>query len=367
MTRELRIVSQGNRTLGKEQQAFNGLLSQLQGLRDELAQWRALEERHHQQVMSRLAPLQAEIQAARCNLILLCDDILGGRRGGGVSGKAERRQLVAFVLDLCMAHLETRHDDAIVAVHDRYASIRFADIQPAERAKARGFTQDPSGAASPEAPPTASSVETLEAAALEAEAAARAAWEEREAGRRSRRADRAGRRKAEAAVAAELAEKAASQSVREVYRKLAGALHPDRAADEADRARRHALMLRVNQGYEDADLLGLLNLQLEIEQIDAEHLASVSQARLRHYNRILQEQVAELEQELIGITARFRMTMAGMPPVVTQQSVERDLKRHIADVRRELEALQAHARAMLDPGFRRTWLRVEARQGRRDS
>ncbi len=39
----------------------------------------------------------------------------------------------------------------------------------------------------------------------------------------------------------------ATQSVREVYRKLASALHPDRETDERQREAKTALMQRVNQ------------------------------------------------------------------------------------------------------------------------
>src|SRR6185436_12237903 len=59
----------------------------------------------------------------------------------------------------------------------------------------------------------------------------------------------------------------ASQSVREVYRKLASELHPDRETDAAERERKTVLMQKVNQAYAAQDLLTLLQLQLDIEQI----------------------------------------------------------------------------------------------------
>ena len=40
-----------------------------------------------------------------------------------------------------------------------------------------------------------------------------------------------------------------SLSIREVYRKLVSALHPDREPDPQERARKTALMQRVNQAY----------------------------------------------------------------------------------------------------------------------
>ncbi|WP_374662858.1 hypothetical protein [Inhella sp.] len=96
-----------------------------------------------------------------------------------------------------------------------------------------------------------------------------------------------------AAVAAQ-----AKQSLREVFRKLASSLHPDRATDAADAARRTALMQRANAAYAKEDLLALLNLQLEIEQIDAAHLRQASDAQLQHFNAVLQEQLEELQAEI---------------------------------------------------------------------
>jgi curved DNA-binding protein CbpA len=70
--------------------------------------------------------------------------------------------------------------------------------------------------------------------------------------------------------------------VREIYRKLASALHPDRETDEREREAKTALMQRVNQACEAQDLLALLQLQLQIEQIDERHIANAGEQRLKH-------------------------------------------------------------------------------------
>lgn len=86
--------------------------------------------------------------------------------------------------------------------------------------------------------------------------------------------------------------------MREVYRKLASALHPGREPDERQREAKTALMQRVNQAYEANDLLVLLELQLQIEQIDASQIANASEQRLKHYNKVLSDQLTELKLEL---------------------------------------------------------------------
>jgi len=95
------------------------------------------------------------------------------------------------------------------------------------------------------------------------------------------------------------------QSVRDIYRKLASALHPDRETDPAERARKTELMQRVNVAYQKEDLLALLELQLEIEQIDQAALDNLTDERIAQYNAMLQGQLKELELD------NFRIEHAG--------------------------------------------------------
>jgi hypothetical protein len=99
----------------------------------------------------------------------------------------------------------------------------------------------------------------------------------------------------------------ASKSVQEVYRKLVAVLHPDREPDEAERERKTELMQRVNTAYGKKDLLQLLELQLEIEQIDLAHLSQMADSRLKYFNKILKDQLMELDQELFQIEETFKL------------------------------------------------------------
>ena len=140
--------------------------------------------------------------------------------------------------------------------------------------------------------------EDMEAVAqfLEAQAQAAAAQAERARGqhqakRQQRKAQQA--QKAKGPTAAELA----TQSLREVYRRLASRLHPDREQDPQERERKTALMQRVNIAYEAGRLMELLELQWEAEQMDPARLAQFSDARLAPYNRMLQEQWSDLQRD----------------------------------------------------------------------
>ncbi len=140
----------------------------------------------------------------------------------------------------------------------------------------------------------------------------------------------------------------ASKSIQEVFRKLVAVLHPDREPDETERERKTKLMQRVNEAYKKKDLLQLLALQLELEQIDQLNLNTIAEDKLKHFNKVLQEQLDELEQEINEIVLPFRM-MLNAPPYIkftpddVLKALSRDirkLKKSLKDIEREIQELQ---------------------------
>ena len=86
-------------------------------------------------------------------------------------------------------------------------------------------------------------------------------------------------------------------SVRDVFRKLASSLHPDRETDPAERERKNVLMQRANVAYAANDLLSLLELQFEIAQIDAEGMETLGEDRIKQYIKTLKRQLEEAQVE----------------------------------------------------------------------
>lgn len=191
--------------------------------------------------------------------------------------------------------------------------------------------------------------EGLDAEQLRAESSERARASKRTGGSATQSAAEAKR---------EQAAKEVSQSLRDVYRKLASALHPDREPDADARQRKTLLMQRVNRAYDTGDLLTLLGLQLEIEQIDAAHLASVTPQRLAHYNKILREQLAELESEVMRHAVPFRQR-TGTPynATLTPATVDQDLSASVAQLQIILRELREDLVAFRDPALLRDKLR----------
>lgn len=190
-----------------------------------------------------------------------------------------------------------------------------------------------------------------QAAAVQAERA-RA---QHQAQRQQRKAQQA--QKAKGPTAAELA----TQSLREVYRRLASRLHPDREQDPAERARKTALMQRVNIAYEAGRLMELLELQWEAEQMDPAKLAQLSDARLAPYNRMLQAQWNDLQRDAQARTQSFAHEF-GLDAATRLQPAKL-----MAQVRERLQQLQGgidYLQQLLqaldhDPHALKQWLKHE--------
>src|SRR5205085_11816006 len=95
----------------------------------------------------------------------------------------------------------------------------------------------------------------------------------------------------------------ARQALRDLYRKLASAVHPDRESDAARREEKNELMQRINQAYAANDLLSLFEIQIEIDQLDPEQIGNLGTQRLRQYNRLLSEQLEQLRSKLSALEA----------------------------------------------------------------
>lgn len=136
------------------------------------------------------------------------------------------------------------------------------------------------------------------------------------------------------------------QSVRDIFRKLTSALHPDRERDPDERARKTALMQRVNVAYGANDLLALLELQLEVDQIDAASLDRLDDTRIKQYNKVLQAQLNELKAEVAMFEASLVRDLD--LPIWTRPtpaSIEKLLRQDIAQLKAALETI---ARDMID-------------------
>jgi hypothetical protein len=235
-------------------------------------------------------------------------------------------------------------------LHDKYSEVSLEDIRQSQLAMTQDMLQEVFGLDVGNDHDAASAEELLQHAQRKLQERAAAQLQEGQPVHHASKRSTAGIKKAEAAQAKrEQAAREVSQSLREVYRKLVSALHPDREPDSEARQRKTLMMQRVNQAYDANDLLTLLGLQLEIEQIDAAHLANVSPERLTHYNQILREQLADLESELEHCMHPFRCNTNQWGSSLTPEFVDHCLNADIAELKSAQRRLQHDLVAFRDP------------------
>ena len=332
----------------KAQRAFNRLVGQIQLQRESLAQWQQYELRYHQRLATELQPAQARLREARRALVTVLDGLLGDSTAKPRLKKAERRKLVALIQQLADRVLEEGPDAEVEAIFNRHGDVTHADLRQAELAEAQAMFghlvgEDPTEGDGHQA----QSIDELMQQAAERLAAQAHAQQAAQAQQppRGRQAEAARQRQEDAA-------KQASQSVREVFRKLASLLHPDRETDAFERARKTDLMQQANQAYQADDLLTLLTLQLQTEQIDSLHLAGLPDARLNHYNQVLREQSAALQQKLGECTAHFRVGLGFNQRELTPAVVDNALARDIQELRHFTRLIELDIAQLRDPATR---------------
>ncbi len=333
----IRIASsQGTATLSKGQKTFNRLIKKIEDQRKLLQVWQDTLPRFQARRVAEYAPAVNAYNQLREDFVRMLDAAHGAT---GLT-KTERAKLSDIIASIVNELLDLGETPELIALYDTHNEVSFAEEEQMAAESDKALLQDMFGIEleddselnTPEEvaalvrkklfePQDAEPMEPPRPRKVSARTRAREAREKEEA-------------------------QGASQSIREVFRKLASGLHPDRETDPAERTRKTALMQRVNAAYEKNDLLALLQLQLEAEQIDHADIAALSESRLKHYNKVLTEQAMELDMELASIEASFNsgdpFSRRRVHPALVLQWLDQDIaqiKAATADIRHDLTAL----------------------------
>ncbi len=359
----------GPRTaLSKPQREFNRLSARIRRLRGQIAEWQAFLPRFAERIVVELEPKKAALRGREIELARAIDTLLSASPApGGKLTRAQRETLVGHLLTLLDGLLDVEPEEELEAMYDRYSEISRHEQRALNREFAETMLGEMFGAeslAGVEGEGVEDLLRNMQRKLVDEEEAARQARQRQRAeagtGKRGGSAsERAAERRAESAREAKL-------SMREIFRKLVSTLHPDRENDSAERERKTTLMQRVNQAYQRKDLLELLSLQIEIEQIDDQHLAGLPEQRLRHYNHVLEDQVRTLETELNALSSPLLLDFDLTPRPDNLPMLDRVLSQWLAEIRRRDRALREELAALADPKRRRTLLEQLRKQAREE-
>ena len=358
-TSSVRIAPQTDQpNLSKGQKAFNTLVKKIEASRKDLGLWQAASVAYQQKVASDCMPLLKTFSGLRIDLLHALDRALDRH----VLTKAERRVVQNHICEMADDLIGQTGDESLKALYNKHSDGDFDAEQVAAAQALKSNMADIFGLDLGDGKFDPTSPEDLiEKIQAEMEKAHLIGLEEED--RRSQR-KKTPRQQARAEKA-KLEADTTSLSIREVYRKLASALHPDREPDAAERARKTGLMQRVNQAYGKKDLLQLLELQLELEHIDAKAISGLSEDRLKHFNKILKEQLAELEQEILQFEMPLRAGF-NLPPYMAllPGNVLPYLLRDMADMRRDIKRVKIEMEVTQDLNAFKGWIKIRKQEAK---
>lgn len=355
---ELSTANPGGAPLSPEHKRFQTLRTKLDKARQRLQAWHTNLPLFAAAYKERVVPALDAFEAARREWVFELETVLGAQNWSKPDAACLRQMIVGMAGALLDGLEDGESDAELKALYNRHADLDY-DSEDLAQLQSMKATLESMGAVDLGDEPVQSAEELMRRAQAQMHERMRAQAQAEEAASDARRHQQPKKTKSAAQRRAEAEAERITQTVREVYRKLASALHPDRvAADapEAERAHRTALMQAANSAYEAGDLLKLLELQLQIEQVSMNQMASIDAAQVRHFNKLLAEQLRELEQEIDA----QQLTLCATYGLDVPQRL--DPTRLVELIRDELRELQfAQSRLQYD---RRT-LRGDPLQARR--
>ncbi|MGB4673153.1 MAG: molecular chaperone DnaJ [Azovibrio sp.] len=343
-----RIVPTDTAPLSKDQKAFNGLIKKIGARRARMGEWEDILPIFRQKYASDLLPLQEQCLDLQWQLARALDAAHGTK---GIT-KGEKRKLAELIVELSEAVLAHKDHGELKELFNKHSPSDYDEDEAARLEGMKAMLELTLGMDLGDDVDMNSPEEVLKRVESQFRAQQEAHAEAESSRKRSRQEEaRAARQEAE--------EKQQSQSIREVFRKLASALHPDREPDPAEQARKTVLMQRANEAYEKGNLLQLLELQLELEHIDQAHLAAIRPERLKHYIKILKGQLEDLDMEIQHVEEQL-ITDFGLPPfkALHPSDLISMLLQDISTCQRQIAELQQQIATAADPKQLKAWLKT---------
>ncbi len=238
-------------SLSRGQKAFNTLIRQIEKRRNRLRAWEAVMPAFQKKYVDELLPLERQSTHLHVKMVYPLDGAFDEK---GLT-KGERRTISELIGGLARDLIEESNDSQLKVIYNRHSQSDYDSDAAAELEDMKFALEAMLGVELGDDIDMSSPDEVLHRAhaRMEEQQSQEAAANQAREARRAKRKKSAKHLAAQAEQEAEQAE--LSQTIRELYRKLASDLHPDREADPQERERKTGLMQRANQAYGKNDLL----------------------------------------------------------------------------------------------------------------
>lgn len=352
-TQTIQITAkQTQTTLSAAQKKFNSLIKKIDTQKKRLAEWRESFSLCQQEAATKLEPLKQTLSEYREQMVLLLDRQFSSHN----FTRNQQEKIAHLICEICDELISLYQRDNLKPLYNKYSTDDFdaqsqevdemaSDILKTMMEEQFGIElegdefdfdpNDPQGTAQR----YAEKIKQQQAKAI-----------------RPKRKKTAKQLAKEARETEEATN--ASKSIQAVYRQLIASLHPDREPDPTERERKTKLMQQVTVAYGKKDLLQLLELQLAVEQIDQRKLNDVAEERLKHYNKVLKNQLDELNEEIMLMEMQIAHQLQAAPfAVLTPKNITRMLKEDIRRAQDMITYMKHDLKSLQDIQQLKRWLK----------
>lgn len=352
---DLRVGGKGAR-LSPAQLRFNRLLAKIDKLKVQVADIKELTDAYRPLYSGTLEPLREQQRGFFRRMALQLDERLGRK---GLTA-AQKRSATEILCEMCEA-LAVFGDEAMTALHDKHSAYSLREMAEEKASAMRAMMEGILGR-SLDVQEQEEGDESLDPI----DAVMRAGQEQlRQAAQAEHEAAQARRKPTTAQRKAGQQQQDAETILRQVFRQLASALHPDRERDPAEHQRKTALMSEANAAYGRQDLVALLHMQLRLAQVDPQALVQQPEERIAAMSLLLKQQAAELDRELLGRQEQARQEFeldSYQTPSATV--LKRQLAQQEEALMEELQDMAHDLRAVQDEAGLKRWLSMQAKMSR---
>ena len=285
----LEWVAQPGIKLTPAQRAFQQLVTGIESVERQLKAITDLLDVYRPLSLKKLQPLQDQRDKFNREMVLFLDEQLL-RKGWTANQRKTMREIACQLAETLFG---SAFGEEMETLFDRHSDVSLEAFAAEEKAalefgieKLFGVDLGRDGGG------TRSAAELMrEAERLNDE------FEEEKAQQAEVRAAKRGGKKSARQIKTEQQAMDAGKMLKDIYRKLTSVLHPDREPDEAERARKTALMSEANKAYESKNLLKLLQLQLQAGRLSSLAAATLADEKLQLINHTLRQQHDDLRLE----------------------------------------------------------------------
>ncbi len=329
--------------LSKRQKEFNRLTKKIEETNKLISDLKKGGEQLQQRVEKEMKPLLVEMNSVKAGMVRAMDRVYDDK----LLKKADHKKLAHLITDLSFDLINGGGFEDLKPIFNKYNEVDFDTVNAAveQEAAARAKEMASMFGVDFDDDDDISTPEQFQEQMFKKLFEQQEGFEEEERVKAEKRANRPKTQKQQEREDKQKEhEQKLSKSVRAVYMDLVKAFHPDREKDEAERLRKTEIMQRVTQAYNDNDLLGLLKLQMEFDRIDQEHLETLADEQLLYYNKVLKQQLDDLEEQKFEIVNQLA-SLSDLNPyqINSVESVFFQFNQDLREFKRELKNIKADA------------------------